>query len=116
MSLALVDATAPDEGYWHLNGQLSGAAAVRALTGLAHLHAPDTGSRCPRHETFALCEPGILRSTAWTLPFIAFAIKVGLAPLHIWMPRGYAKRPPGYLPWRTLDLCGRPRSGTPSPS
>ncbi|MFI0938526.1 proton-conducting transporter membrane subunit [Streptomyces sp. NPDC021020] len=65
---------------------------------------------------------GTLHGTVWVLLVLGFAIKVGLAPVQVWMPRGYAAAPAGLRPlmagvavnagfyglWRTLDLFGRP--------
>ncbi|WP_026940165.1 proton-conducting transporter membrane subunit [Humibacter albus] len=66
--------------------------------------------------------PRLIRDTAYVLFIVGFAVKVGLMPLHIWLPRGYAAAPgPArallagsavnvgfYALWRTLDILGTP--------
>ena len=66
--------------------------------------------------------PGPLRATACVLLLAGFAVKVGLIPFQVWMPRGYAAAPgPAraimagvavnvgfYGLWRTLALLGPP--------
>jgi hydrogenase-4 component B len=63
-----------------------------------------------------------LRDAAFTLLVAGFAVKVGLVPLHVWMPRGYRAAPGPlravmagvavnvgfYGMWRTLDLLRVP--------
>jgi hydrogenase-4 component B len=75
-----------------------------SLTGLAHV------------------PPGPLRATACVLLLAGFAVKVGLVPFQVWMPRGYSAAPgPAraimagvavnvgfYGLWRTLALLGPP--------
>jgi hydrogenase-4 component B len=97
-------------------GKASGAALLVGLLLLA-----------TRVDSFALPEfarvpPGVLHATAWTLLVFAFAVKIGLVPVQVWMPRGYAAAPAGlravmagvavnagfYGLWRTLDILGRP--------
>jgi hydrogenase-4 component B len=97
-------------------GKISGAALLIGLLLLAS-----------RSNSFALADfvhvpSGALHSTAWTLLVTAFVIKVGLVPVQVWMPRGYAAAPAGlravmagvavnagfYGLWRTLDLLGPP--------
>ena len=65
---------------------------------------------------------GALRQAAYALLLAGFAIKVGLLPWHVWLPRGYAAAPgPAravmagaavnvgfYGMWRTLQLFGAP--------
>lgn len=65
---------------------------------------------------------GVAHDAAYLLLLTAFAAKVGVVPLHVWMPTGYAAAPgPAralmsavvanigfYGMWRTLDLLGRP--------
>lgn len=65
---------------------------------------------------------GVARDTAYGLLVLAFAIKVGLAPVEIWLPRGYAAASgPAralmagvavnagfYGLWRTLQMLGAP--------
>jgi hydrogenase-4 component B len=97
-------------------GKASGAALL--FGGL--LLAADT-------HTFSL-EPahidvhGAVGQAAYALLLGGFAIKVGLVPWHVWLPRGYAAAPgPGravmagaavnvgfYGAWRTLQLLGPP--------
>jgi formate hydrogenlyase subunit 3/multisubunit Na+/H+ antiporter MnhD subunit len=62
------------------------------------------------------------RDGAFALLVAGFAVKVGLVPLHVWMPRGYRAAPGPlraimagvavnagfYGLWRTLDLLHRP--------
>jgi len=74
------------------------------LSGLAHVPA------------------GPLRSTACVLLLIGFAVKVGLVPFQVWLPRGYSAAPgPAraimagvsvnvgfYGLWRTLAILGPP--------
>lgn len=62
------------------------------------------------------------RDAAFTLLVAGFAVKVGLIPLHVWMPRGYHAAPGPlravmagvavnagfYGLWRTLELLHRP--------
>jgi hydrogenase-4 component B len=66
--------------------------------------------------------PRLARDTAYVLFVIGFAVKIGLMPLHIWLPRGYASAPgPArallsgsavnvgfYALWRTLDMLSSP--------
>jgi hydrogenase-4 component B len=66
--------------------------------------------------------PGTLRSTAEVLLLLGFAVKVGLVPFQVWLPRGYAAAPGPtraimagvavnvgfYGLWRTLALFGPP--------
>ncbi|MGH3625475.1 MAG: proton-conducting transporter membrane subunit, partial [Sciscionella sp.] len=63
-----------------------------------------------------------LRDAAYALLIAGFAVKVGLIPVHVWMPRGYRAAPgPAraimagvavnvgfYGMWRTLDVLHRP--------
>ncbi|HEX5116160.1 MAG TPA: proton-conducting transporter membrane subunit [Pseudonocardiaceae bacterium] len=65
---------------------------------------------------------GLVHGAAYALLLLAFAAKVGLAPVQTWMPEGYAAAPgPAralmagvaalvgfYGMWRTLDLLGAP--------
>lgn len=65
---------------------------------------------------------GAARTTALVLLIAGFAVKAGLVPFQVWMPRGYAAAPgPAravmagvavnvafYGMWRTLSLLGRP--------
>lgn len=72
--------------------------------------------------SFAHVSGGAARATAQTLLIAGFAIKVGLVPFQVWLPRGYAAAPgPAravmagvavnvgfYGLWRTLALLGAP--------
>lgn len=65
---------------------------------------------------------GPVRAGAYTLLVVAFAVKVGLVPLQVWMPRGYQAAPGPvralmagaavnvgfYGLWRTLQVLGAP--------
>ncbi|MGO9295546.1 MAG: proton-conducting transporter membrane subunit [Streptosporangiaceae bacterium] len=69
--------------------------------------------------------PGALRSTAEVLLLLGFAVKVGLVPFQVWLPRGYAAAAGPARPimagvavnagfyglWRTLALLGPPPAG-----
>ena len=98
-------------------GKAGGAAVLMgALLMAAHTH------------TFTWFTPGAvdphsaLGQTAYALLLLGFGVKVGLAPAHIWMPRGYAAAPgPAraimagvavnvgfYGMWRTLNVLGSP--------
>ncbi|MEU6284426.1 proton-conducting transporter membrane subunit [Streptomyces sp. NPDC047028] len=97
-------------------GKVSGAALLVGLL----LLASRSGSFA--FADFARVPPGVLHTTAWTLLVVAFAVKVGLVPVQVWLPRGYAAAPAGlravmagvavnagfYGLWRTLDLLGHP--------
>jgi formate hydrogenlyase subunit 3/multisubunit Na+/H+ antiporter MnhD subunit len=97
-------------------GKVSGAAL---LTGLLLLAAR---SHSLVLASFAHVPGGAARTTALVLLLAGFAVKAGLVPFQIWMPRGYAAAPgPAravmagvcvnvafYGMWRTLALLGRP--------
>lgn len=65
---------------------------------------------------------GTRHDLAYALIVVAFAVKIGLVPVQVWLPPGYAAAPAGvralmagvavnagfYGLWRTLDLLGRP--------
>jgi len=99
-------------------GRLSGAALLIGLL----LLAGRSGSLSV--ATFAHVPPGGVRTTAQALLLLGFAVKVGLVPFQIWLPRGYAAAPgPAraimagvavnvgfYGLWRTLALLGPPPS------
>ena len=65
---------------------------------------------------------GAARSAAYVLLVLGFAVKAGLVPVQVWMPRGYAAAPGPiraimagvavnvgfYGLWRTLSLLGAP--------
>jgi formate hydrogenlyase subunit 3/multisubunit Na+/H+ antiporter MnhD subunit len=96
-------------------GKLSGAALLIGLLLLA------TGSHSLLLASFAHVPGGAARTTAQVLLLLGFAIKAGLVPFQIWLPRGYAAAPgPAraimagvcvnvafYGMWRTLALLGR---------
>src|SRR5271165_2559394 len=97
-------------------GKVSGAALLLGLLLLA------TRSHSITLASFAHVPGGAARTTAYVLLLTGFAIKAGLVPFQIWLPRGYAVAPgPAraimagvcvnvafYGMWRTLALLGRP--------
>jgi hydrogenase-4 component B len=97
-------------------GKISGAALLLGLL----LLAVRSGSL--DLTSFALVPGGVARVTAQVLLVGGFAVKVGLVPFQVWMPRGYAAAPgPAraimagvavnigfYGLWRTLALLGAP--------
>jgi hydrogenase-4 component B len=97
-------------------GKISGAALLLGLL----LLAVRSGSL--DLASFALVPGGVARVTAQVLLVAGFAVKVGLVPFQVWMPRGYAAAPgPAraimagvavnigfYGLWRTLALLGAP--------
>jgi hydrogenase-4 component B len=97
-------------------GKISGAALLLGLL----LLAVRSGSL--HLATFALVPAEVARATAQVLLIAGFAVKVGLVPFQVWMPRGYAAAPgPAravmagvgvnigfYGLWRTLALLGAP--------
>ena len=97
-------------------GKISGAALLVGLL----LLAVRSGSL--ELASFALVPGGVARATAQTLLISGFAVKVGLIPVQVWMPRGYAAAPGPvraimagvavnvgfYGLWRTLALLGAP--------
>jgi len=96
-------------------GKLSGAVLLIGLLLLA------TRSHSLLLASFAHVPGGAARTAAQTLLLAGFAIKAGLVPFQIWLPRGYAAAPgPAraimagvcvnvafYGMWRTLALLGR---------
>ena len=96
-------------------GKLSGAALLIGLMLLA------TRSHSLLLASFAHVPGGAARTAAQVLLLVGFAIKAGLVPFQIWLPRGYAAAPgPAraimagvcvnvafYGLWRTLALLGR---------
>jgi hydrogenase-4 component B len=96
-------------------GKLSGAALLIGLLLLA------AGSHSIMLASFAHVPGGAARTTAQALLLAGFAIKAGLVPVQIWLPRGYSAAPgPAraimagvcvnvafYGMWRTLALLGR---------
>jgi len=97
-------------------GKVSGAALLLGLL----LLAVRSGSL--HLASFALVPAGPARATAQALLIGGFAVKVGLVPFQVWLPRGYAAAPgPAravmagvavnvgfYGLWRTLALLGAP--------
>ena len=97
-------------------GKISGAALLLGLL----LLAVRSGSL--DLASFALVPGGVARATAQALLIAGFAVKVGLVPFQVWLPRGYAAAPgPAravmagvavnigfYGLWRTLALLGAP--------
>ena len=97
-------------------GKISGAALLIGLL----LLAVRSGSL--ELASFARVPGGVARDTAQTLLITGFAVKVGLIPVQVWMPRGYAAAPGPvraimagvavnvgfYGLWRTLALLGAP--------
>jgi hydrogenase-4 component B len=96
-------------------GKASGAALLVGLLLLA------TRSHSIMLTSFAHVPGGAVRTTAQVLLLAGFAIKAGLGPFQIWLPRGYSAAPgPAraimagvcvnvafYGMWRTLALLGR---------
>jgi len=97
-------------------GKISGAALLAGLLLLA-VRSGSLGL-----ASFAHVPAGGARTTAQVLLLAGFAIKVGLVPFQVWMPRGYAAAPgPAravmagvavnvgfYGLWRTLAVLGPP--------
>jgi hydrogenase-4 component B len=96
-------------------GKVSGAALLLGLLLLA------TRSHSIMLASFAHVPGGAARTTAQVLLLAGFAVKAGLVPFQIWLPRGYSAAPgPAraimagvcvnvafYGMWRTLALLGR---------
>ena len=96
-------------------GKVSGAALLVGLLLLA------TRSHSILLASFAHVPGGAARTTAEVLLLAGFAVKAGLVPFQVWLPRGYAAAPgPAraimagvcvnvafYGMWRTLALTGR---------
>jgi formate hydrogenlyase subunit 3/multisubunit Na+/H+ antiporter MnhD subunit len=97
-------------------GKLSGAALLVGLLLLA------TRSHSIALASFTHVPGGAARTAALVLLIAGFAIKAGLVPFQVWMPRGYAAAPAParavmagvcvnvgfYGLWRTLALLGHP--------
>jgi hydrogenase-4 component B len=97
-------------------GKASGSALLVGLLLLA------ARSHSIALASFAQVPGGAVRTTALVLLIAGFAIKTGLVPFQIWLPRGYAAAPPParavmagvcvnvgfYGMWRTLALLGHP--------
>ena len=96
-------------------GKVSGAALLAGLLLLA------TRSHSILLASFAHVPGGAARTTAEVLLLAGFAVKAGLVPFQVWLPRGYAAAPgPAraimagvcvnvafYGMWRTFALIGR---------
>ena len=96
-------------------GKVSGAALLAGLLLLA------ARSHSILLASFAHVPGGAARTTAEVLLLAGFAVKAGLVPFQVWLPRGYAAAPgPAraimagvcvnvafYGMWRTLALLGR---------
>ncbi len=96
-------------------GKVSGAALLFGLLLLA------TSSHSIMLASFAHVPGGAVRTSAQVLLLAGFAIKAGVVPFQIWLPRGYSAAPgPAraimagvcvnvafYGMWRTLALLGR---------
>jgi hydrogenase-4 component B len=96
-------------------GKVSGAALLAGLLLLA------TRSHSILLASFTQVPGGAVRTTAEVLLLAGFAVKAGLVPFQVWLPRGYAAAPgPAraimagvcvnvafYGMWRTLALIGR---------
>ena len=96
-------------------GKVSGAALLTGLLLLA------TSAHSIMLASFAHVPGGAVRTTAYVLLLTGFAVKAGLVPFQVWLPRGYAAAPgPAraimagvcvnvafYGMWRTLALLGR---------
>jgi hydrogenase-4 component B len=103
-------------------GKVSGAALLAGLLLLAAQSYSRTGSQSIALASLAHGSGGAARTTALVLLLAGFAVKAGLVPFQVWMPRGYAAAPgPAraimagvcvnvafYGMWRTLALTGRP--------
>jgi len=97
-------------------GRISGACLLAGFVLLV------TRSGSLTLASMAHVAPGPLRATAVVLLLAGFAVKVGLVPFQVWLPRGYAAAPgPAraimagvavnvgfYGLWRTLALLGPP--------
>jgi len=103
-------------------GKVSGAALLVGLLLLAAQSYSRSGAHSIALASFAQVPGGAVKTTALTLLLAGFAVKAGLVPFQVWMPRGYAAAPgPAraimagvcvnvafYGMWRTLALGGRP--------
>jgi len=103
-------------------GKVSGAALLVGLLLLAAQSYSRSGAHSVVLASFAHVPGGAARTTALVLLLAGFAIKAGLVPFQVWLPRGYAAAPAParavmagvcvnvgfYGMWRTLALLGRP--------
>jgi hydrogenase-4 component B len=97
-------------------GKVSGATLLAGLLLLA------AKANSITFISFAQVPGGAARTTALVLLLAGFAVKAGLVPFQVWMPRGYAAAPGPiravmagvcvnvafYGMWRVLGLLGRP--------
>ena len=97
-------------------GKVSGAALLLAFL----LLAGRTGSLS--FSSWHSVGPGALHDVAWVLVVVGFGAKIGIAPFHVWIPRGYNSAPGPtraalagiaanvgvYGLWRFLAVLGRP--------
>lgn len=97
-------------------GKVSGAAL---LIGMLLLVGVDHSMTI---AAFAQVAPGATRTVAWLLLVVGFAVKIGLIPVHVWLPRAYQAAPGPvravmagvavnigfYGLWRTLALMPAP--------
>ena len=97
-------------------GKASGAALLVGLLLLA------ARSHSIVLSSFTHAPGGAARTTALVLLMAGFAVKAGMVPFQVWLPRGYAAAPPParavmagvcvnvgfYGMWRTLALLGHP--------
>jgi hydrogenase-4 component B len=97
-------------------GKVSGAALLLGLLLLA------ARSHSIVLASFTHLPGGAARTAALVLLLAGFAVKAGLVPFQVWLPRGYAAAPPParavmagvcvnvgfYGMWRTLALLGHP--------
>lgn len=96
--------------------KLSGAALLLGLLLLA------ASTRSFALSSFVTAPPGAARNTAFALLVFGFGIKIGILPVHVWIPRGYQAAPGPlravmagiavnvgfYGLWRTLALLHQP--------
>jgi formate hydrogenlyase subunit 3/multisubunit Na+/H+ antiporter MnhD subunit len=96
-------------------GKVSGAALLTGLLLAARSHSVVLAS-------FTHVPGGAARTAALVLLLAGFAVKAGLVPFQVWLPRGYAAAPPParavmagvcvnvgfYGMWRALALLGHP--------
>ncbi|MHB1801322.1 MAG: proton-conducting transporter transmembrane domain-containing protein [Actinomycetes bacterium] len=102
-------------------GKVSGGAVLLGLLMLA------ASAHTWALAGFSSVPAGGIRDTAYALLLLGFAVKVGVAPVEVWLPAGYGNAPGPvravmagvavnagfYGIWRTLDLLGRPPAWIP---